>query len=497
MKAGPPLTKARYLRGAQCGLNLWYSLNRDDVLPAGDEAQAQNVQGNETREWAKKVFPQASEIDNFLTGDAAAEATRSLVEAGQEVIFKAAAVHAADGSCSRVDVLRKISGTEEWDLIDIKGSTSVKDYHVDDLAFQYRVFTGAGYNIARCLVMLVDRDYVRHGAVDAAGLFRFDDVTGIAVEKQAEVSLKALELGKIMVSASAPGIRIGAQCHKPFPCSFHDHCWKDVPDYSLYDIFSAKKADAFVEDLGSCKIERLPEVEIPGGAKGIDVRSYLRGQLYIEPENIRGFLDRLRHPLYFLDYETIGPAVPVFEGTRPFQTVPFQFSLHVEAQPGAGLQHFSFLHRARTDPRPFLAEALVRLCGSTGSVITYNQAFEEGVNRELMLAFPEHAAAIAAINARMVDLLVPFRKRWLYHPDQRGSASIKKVLPAFTTLTYEGLGIGNGLDASRQYADFMAGRLANDQQATLFHDLEAYCSLDTLAMKALLDVLAQKIATPS
>ncbi len=150
------------------------------------------------------------------------------------------------------------------------------------------------------------------------------------------------------------------------------------------------------------------------------------------------------------------------------------------------------MHREQSDPRPSFIKALIRLCGNAGSVVTYNQAFEEGVNKGLMEAFPEYAAQIAAINARMVDLLIPFKKRWLYHPSQNGSASIKKVLPAFTTQTYDGMGISNGLDASSQYADFMQNGLSDTDRETLFQNLTEYCYLDTYAMKVLVDVLRGK-----
>lgn len=320
------------------------------------------------------------------------------------------------------------------------------------------------------------------------------DITAQVWAKQPEIEATAPELMKVLESKEEPSVKIGARCFKPFECDYIQHCWKAIPDYSIYNVFADKKADVIVESLGSYEVKSLPAELIPTGRKGKDVGSYLSGDIYIEPDNIRKFLEGLQYPLYYLDYETIASAIPIFYGTRPFQTLPFQFSLHIQASPGAELTHYEFLHKEQTDPRRAFIEALIRLCGNKGSIVTYNQAFEEGVNRGLIESFPEYAAGLSAINARMVDLLLPFKNRWLYHPDQQSSASIKKVLPAFTDLSYDGMAIGNGMDASQKYLDFMQGKLPAQATESLWQGLSEYCGLDTFAMKVLVDVLHKKIA---
>ena len=490
------LSKSQYVKGAQCGLNLWYSRNRKDLtLPADTGQQAMFDAGNEVGDWAKRYFPGGVEVRaDYYDSAAGAEATAAFISAGHEVIFEGTAIHPGDGSHSRIDILRKTPDTDGWDLIEVKGSTGVKDYHLDDMAFQYRAFAGAGYKIKRCFMMLIDNQYVRQGAVDPQRLFKLEDITRVVLGKQAEVERTATALSGVLDASEEPQIKIGTRCFRPFECGYIHHCWRDIPDYSIYNVYDAKKAEEMVENLGSYEVSSIPVEKLPNGVKGKDVRSYISGDVYVEPENIRQFLMGLRYPLYYLDYETIGPAVPAFDRTRPFQTVPFQFSLHIEDRPGAELRHFEFLHRERTDPRPALTEALIRLCGSEGSIVTYNQAFEQGVNEDLMRDYPAYATTISAINARMVDLLIPFRKRWLYHPSQHSSASIKKVLPAFTNLSYDGLGIGNGMEASNQYAAFVQNDLPPEERAALWKNLTDYCGLDTIAMKALVDVLKEKSA---
>ncbi len=201
----------------------------------------------------------------------------------------------------------------------------------------------------------------------------------------------------------------------------------------------------------------------------------MSGETIVDQGNIRGFLDQLQYPLYFLDYETVNQAIPPFDGTKPYQQIPFQFSVHIQEEPGAELTHHEYLHKEQSDPRRTFAEQLVELCGQEGSVIVYSQAFEIARNKELAAGFPEYAVAIEAINARIIDLLVPFKKRWLYSPEQKSSASIKAVLPAFTNLSYDDLEIANGSEAMLQYGSFLKGELANEGLPALWDGLTEYC----------------------
>lgn len=489
------LSKSQYVKGCQCPKALWFSLNRGDLTPPVDPAkQAIFDAGNVVGDWVKKYFPGGVEVTApFYDAVAGAAATKAFIAAGHDVIFEATAIHAGDGTHARIDILRKVPGTDTWDMIEVKGSTGVKDYHQDDMSFQYRVFTGAGYRINQCFMMLINNEYVRDGDVDPQRLFKLENITPLVLAKQLEVDGVIPVLAATLQIKDEPQEKIGARCFSPFECDYISHCWQGIPDYNIYNVLTKTKADEVVETLGSYEVKSLPTHLMPKGAKGKDVQSYISGQIECNPEKIREFLATLQYPLYYLDYETIGSAIPIFDSTRPFQAIPFQFSLHVEETPGEELRHHEFLHKDRNDPRAAFIEALIRLCGTQGTVIVYNQAFEEGVNKGLMRDFPQHAAAINAINARMVDLLVPFKSRWLYHPSQHSSASIKKVLPAFTDLSYDGMAIGNGQDASQKYYDFMQGKTAPEKVQELWDGLEEYCGLDTYAMKALLDVLHQKI----
>ncbi len=294
-----------------------------------------------------------------------------------------------------------------------------------------------------------------------------------------------------MLGKNQPAIQIGAQCNKPFACDYQHHCWQHIPDYSVYNIYRGNKVDDIISKIASHDIKDIPANLLPNGLKKIDVEAYQNNQTHIDAENISAWLGKLSYPLYFLDYETIMPAIPLFDKTRPFQQIPFQFSLHIQRDEASDTEndteHVEFLHQQLSDPRQAFAEALVKSCGTTGSVIAYNQSFEKARNRELARDFPQYANALHAINDRVIDLLQPFKKRWLYSPKQQSSASLKSVLPAFTDLSYDDMTIAGGGDAMNDYLDFMQGNIANPDE--LFKNLKQYCKLDTHAMLALMQKL--------
>ncbi|GJL85427.1 MAG: hypothetical protein DHS20C02_12020 [Micavibrio sp.] len=493
MTTEPKLSKSQYLKGLQCPKALWFYRHRKDLAPETDAAtQARFDTGHDIGVLAQQYFEGGVEVTNEywdITG--AITSTEQFVKDGHDIIYEATAMHPVDGSYSRIDILRKVAGTDAWDLIEVKSSTGIKGYHIDDVSLQYHVFYHAGYKIRKCFMMVIDNSYVRDGEIDPQALFKLEDISEHVFAKQSEVEYVAGQLGYVLDRKKEPEAEIGARCNSPFECDYKAHCWKHVPEYSVFNVYAGKKADEIVGHINSFDIQNIPVDLLPGGSKRIDISCFQDDKVHIDEENLRVFLGRLQYPLYYLDYETLGPAIPIFDGTGPYNQIPFQFSLHVQTEPNAKLLHHEFLHKELSDPRRPMTEALIDLCSDNGSVIVYSQTFEEGCNNKLAEAFPEYSTGLQQINQRMVDLLIPFRKRWLYHPAQMGSASIKYVLPAFTDLSYEDMGIANGMEASGQYQAFAEGRLPKPEHETLWNNLSEYCELDTLAMVKLVDVIRE------
>lgn len=486
------ISKSQYIKGLQCPKALWLYRHRKDLAPEiTPEKQALFDTGHEVGELAMQYFGEGVEVTNeYWDVKGAVEVTEQLVKDGQDLIFEATAIHPINGCYARIDILKRVEGSDEWDLIEVKSSTSVKDYHLDDMAFQHHVFYGAGYKIRKCFIMVLDNQYILDGDINPTQLLRLEEITGHVLSKQGEVDAVAGQLGYILERKAEPSVTIGARCFKPFECDYKDHCWSHVPEYSVYNVFQKQKAEEIAQRYG-VTLEKLPDHVRPSGAKALDVESYLNGTTAIDAASIASFLRGVEYPLYFLDYETLMPAIPIFDGTQPFQQIPFQFSVHVQESPGAELEHREYLHKERTDPRRAFADRLIELCGHEGTVLVYNQAFEIARNNELARDFPDLAADIQAINARVLDLLVPFKKRWLYHPNQNSSASIKAVLPTFTDLDYKDMEISHGAEAMLQYGNFMKGQMKEDDLPDLWNNLTEYCKQDTYAMVMLLDVLRE------
>ena len=489
------ISKSQYVKGIQCSKALWLSRNRKDLAPAiTPETQVLFDVGNEIGQLAMACFDRGVEVTNdYWDIKGAIAATQGYIEAGHEVVFEATAMHPLDGTYCRIDVLRRITDSDEWDLIEVKSATGVKPYHLDDMSFQYHVFANAGYKIRTCFMMVIDNGYVRSGELEPPKLFRLQDITDEVLARQGELEAAAVNLSKLVGQQNEPVVQIGTHCKKPFECDFMGHCWHDVPAYSIFDIYNAKKSVEIVREINSYDLADIPDNLLPGGVKQIDIACYLQNRTHRDRDAIEGFVAQLQYPLYYLDYETLSPAVPLFEGTSPYEQVPFQFSLHIEAHPGGNLQHHEFIHKDASDPRRVMSEALIDLCGNRGSVIVYNASFEKGRNNALADNFPEFADDLLAINNRMIDLLVPFKKRWLYHPAQKSSASIKAVLPAFTDISYEKLGITNGAEAAMLYQQFAKGNISDKDIEHLWHDLSKYCEMDTLAMVRLMAVLRETV----
>jgi len=483
------LSKSDYIKGLQCPKALWFSKNRRDLnLPPDDEAKAKFAVGDEVTNLARKCFVDGIKAnDDYFDIEKAATSTKELISKNHPIIFEATAIFDEDKSHARIDILQKNQNSDSFDLIEVKSSTSVKDYHIDDMSFQYHVFTKAGYKIDKCLLMIIDKEYVLEGEVDPSKFFKFEDVSDLVLEKQINLEVAKNQLLKVLENEKEPKIEIGDKCFKPFECGYKYHCWQKIPEYSIFKIYQNKKAEQVAKEICSYDIKDIPANLFPSGAKAIDINCYQENKNHLEKDKIKNWLKKLQYPLYFLDYETIMPAIPVFEGSRPYQQIPFQFSLHIQETQNGELRHFDYLHKEKSDPRKEFAKKLIELCGSFGSVVVYNQSFEKSRNNELAKDFPEYATNLEAINQRVIDLMEPFKNRLIYSPKQQSSYSIKYALPAFTNFNYEGMKIANGSEAMNAYLDFIQGRLSNEEK--LMNDLFNYCKLDTYAMAELLKSL--------
>jgi hypothetical protein len=455
-----------------------------------DSRQALFDAGHEVGRLAQQYFSGGVEItEEFFAIDQAIAATKKAIADGAGVIFEATAA-SDDGAFSRIDVLKKVEDSDCWDLIEVKMSTSVKEYHYDDMALQRYAFTGAGYKIRKSILMHINSQYVRFGDLDVSALFTLEDCTYEVEARLFDAGGNVAELLKIINQEQEPAIAPGDHCYNPFECDYTGHCWPPRPEHSVYDVFRPGwKLNALLSR-NITEIKDIPNDLEMTTRQQIAVDACKTRQVYKDTGKIRQFLEALEYPLYFLDYETVYCPVPLFDRSRPFQQIPFQFSLHIQKEKNGPLIHVEFLHTGKTDPRQDLIIKLVSHCGNKGSIIVYNQAFEKRINDELGQAFPYFRPALNNISARMVDIMVPFRSRYLYHPDMNCSASLKSVLPAFIPeMSYDNLEIGDGGTAAGLYLSCLKDAIPAEEQQKIFDNLRIYCGQDTLAEVKLLEVM--------
>lgn len=479
------LSKSRHIKGLQCLKALWLTTHRPELkTEVSEQQQAVFDSGHEVGHWAQKLFPGGVEVpfDGHSLSDQVA-LTKKLIKEGTNTIFEAA--FSVNNTFVRADILHKRQAG--WLLAEVKAASDFKDAYLHDLAVQYHVLSACGLDVTKSMLLLIDTKYVRNGEIESEKLFKFADLTELVLELQADVG-DQIALQQSVLAEEEPSLDIGPYCLKPEECDFKCHCWAHIPEGSVFEFAGPGKPDSFaLYQQGYVLMEDVPK-------KLLKPRQRQQAELlhspdpHVDEKALKEFLDSLLWPLSFLDFETtFMTPMPLWDGTSPFQPVPFQFSLHVQDQPGGELRHHEFLAESRNDPRPEFLKALLSALPPYGSVLVWNKGFESGIMKGLSKAFPEASTALQDVQDRLVDLMVPFQGRKLYHGKMNGSYSIKKVLPALCPeCSYEGLEIQSGDVAAASWLEMVTTE-DQDRREHLKVSLLRYCELDTLAMVKILN----------
>ncbi|MFC2021094.1 DUF2779 domain-containing protein [Chloroflexota bacterium] len=480
------LSKSRYLLGLQCLKYLWTSFHEPEKIAEPDAATRYLFdQGHLVGELAKKLFPGGVDIpvDDFM---GSIRQTRELLKQ-RRTVFEAAIL--TGNIYSRIDILSP-ANDNEWDIIEVKSATRVKDVDVDDVSFQRFCCQQAGLEIRKCFLAHINNEYVRQGEIVPDQLFITEDITERVEDVAGDIPDKVNTMLEVMAAERCPDVAIGSQCNHPYACPIIE-CRDFLPDYNVLELYrGGQKCFELLND-GVLSIKDIPDTFRLTGSQQIQRMCVLSQQPHTDRALIDSFLNTLKYPLYYLDFETFSTAIPLFNGTRPYRNIPFQFSLHVVVGRESEPEHFSFLAAGKEDPRPEFLSALKKLLGDSGSIVVYNQSFEKGVLKNLGEAFPEYSGWVQGIFGRLVDLLTPFRNFWYYHPGQRGRASLKAVLPALTGKGYRGLNINSGEDASLAFKRVTYGDVSEEEKSRVRKDLEEYCALDTAGMVWIVEVLRE------
>lgn len=479
------LSKSRFIKGLQCHKALWLQTHRPDLQ---DEVSAsQQVvfdAGTNVGILAQSLYPDGVEIPfEGLSVPEQLAMTQDEIKKGTKTIYEAA--FSFDNVFVKVDILHK--GRGGWELYEVKGATEAKEVYLNDIAVQYYVASGAGIKVKKAALVYIDNSYVREGEIDVQGLFAIQNVTKTILEKQPFV-VKELKSMRAILKKDVPAIDIGPHCSDPYACSFQGHCWAHIPSPSVFDFADLGKPDGFkYYKQGIIKMEDVPRDSL-GWRQQLQFDGTLHQKNVIDKKAVQAFIDSLWYPLAFMDFETTCMTpVPLFDGTRPFQSVPFQYSLHWFESPKSKLNHSEFLATGKGDPQKQFLTTLLDSMPKDACVLTWNKGFEGKVLRALADRFPKYRKRIQVIIENLVDLMAPFRSKQIYNWQFEGSYSIKAVLPALIPeLSYDSLNISDGGTAAESWLK-MINTGNTEEQEQINRDLLEYCHLDTLAMVKILE----------
>lgn len=487
------LSKSKLLSYLQCPRRLYLEVKEPQLAQVSAGTKAIMATGNRVGEVARAAYPEGTLIESQTNlGEALRLTSASLAKKPRRPLFEATFQH--DGTLVRADLL--VPEKRHWHLVEVKSSTEVKDYHLADAAIQQHVLRAAGVALGEVCIQFINREFVYPGNGNYFQVKRGGEVNSLFLRQ--EVSADIAPLVRMEVPAWIAGARATLagtmppktdRCSEPFQCPFKGYCYPETTEYPVERLpHIGKKAEA-LRQRGYVDIRDIPDGILTNPKQERVRQATVTGKAFLHA-GAAGMLAKLGWPRYYLDFETIQFAVPIWKGTRPNQQLPFQWSCHVQRKDGS-LGHSEFLDLSGDDPTRAFAEELIAAVGKRGPIFVYNQGFESSRIEELGQRYKDLAPALEAIRERLVDLL-PITRDHYYHPAMKGSWSIKAVLPTIAPdLDYGNLGeVQHGGEAQVAYREAIAPETAPERREQLRSGLLAYCERDTEAMVRLAEFLS-------
>jgi len=490
MNRQPGLSKSRILSHRQCPKRLWLQVYRPELAEEAGDRQAMLVVGNQVGEVARSLFPGGLLIDSDDLSRAQRETAAALAIRPRRTLFEATFSH--QKVLVRADILHPAGNG--YRMAEIKASSQVKPYHMEDAAIQSWVLRETGVRLHRVEIGHINREFIYPGGGDYRGLFSYKEVSKEVKALHQEVAGWVREARRTLARAESPETEPGSQCQEPFPCPFVGHC-DPTPTVEprVCDLAVLPRSPKMLETLqteGFTSLRQVPPERLNNPRHRRMQQAIIAGRPVIEPE-AGEFLRALPYPRYYLDFETMQFAVPVWTGTGPYRQIPFQWSCHVEKKPGGRLQHFGFLAEGHENPCRELVAALLETVGHQGSIFVYSP-FEQQRLAEMAANLPSRMAMeVTKVIGRLVDLL-PLTRNNYYHPEMRGSWSLKAVLPTIAPdLDYTSLAVSDGLMAQVAFQETMHPETTAPRKHELRKQLIEYCHQDTLALVRLVHFLME------
>ena len=493
------LSKTNYLIYQNCEKNAWLKIHKPDVYfkyPTSAFEEGLIETGNEVDKLAQDLYPNGVLVENRKDFDY----TKKLVEEKTPVIYQP--VFQTDKYQIACDIIVWDEETQSYDIHEVKASNSgdpkkkkrKNDLYIKDLAFQYITMKEVGLPIGKLFLRRLNPDYTRQGELDINEFFTKEDFTKSVLEKEEFIKEEMLLAYNYLKQENEPSgncscITKGRNAH----CTTFAYSNPNVPSYSVHDITRIGLSKRKLEDLidsGIFNILDVPDEFKLSEKQENQIRVAKQKTEIIDREGIQDFLDTIKYPIAFFDYETFPSAIPRFEGYHPYNQIPFQFSVHILEKPGGELKHKEFIYTESGNPDLPLIKALQDLIPNKGSVIVWYKSFEMTRNKELGERNPEYKNFLQNLNDRIIDLEDPFKAQFYVLPEFKGKTSIKYILPALAPeLSYKNMNIQEGATASNTWNKISLGELTKEEAEKQTENLLRYCELDTYAMVRILEVL--------
>jgi len=483
------LSKSKYIAGCQCLKRLYLQVHQPKLAAEPDDSAESIIeQGREVGMLARQLFPGGVEVRSTRL-DQAIRATKELV-ANAEVPAIFEGVFEGDGVLVRVDVLQRRE-ENRWRLVEVKSTTDLRDHHVEDVGIQSYVLLFSGVKLASVWLAHINREYVLNDTtLDPRQFFLFRNLTDRVKNLRPELVIRLRAQVNMLAMPTPPEVPTGQHCVSPVVCEFFDLCNPEKPsDYVGYLPRLHASAMEKLEEMGIESVQQIPaNFELSDIQRRACV-AIQTGEPWFSAD-LKKELESLKYPRYFMDFETVNPAIPRFSGMRPYDHLPFQWSVHVQRQPDSAPEHFEFLAMDNSDPRsPFISSLCDALGDEGGTIVTYNEQFESQRLWELSGWLPAYTDRIRRIQSRLWDLL-PVVRNHVYHPAFGGSFSLKAVLPALVPeMTYQGMEVPNGQVAGLAWESIIRDSATESERQAKRKALLEYCGQDTLALVKLLEAL--------
>jgi hypothetical protein len=477
------LSKSKMLSGFQCPKRLYLEIHRPELAEQSEHTERLFSNGHLVGDIARKAQPKGTLIGHTTDLNTALTQTAAELNGkGSMTLFEPAFQHG--GALVRADIFSRKGARHH--VVEVKSSSTVKDYHLNDAAIQYWVISGAGYPVSSISIAYVDNTFVYAGDGDYRGLLKQVNVTDDILEYAEQVPAWIMEFQK-MLAGKVPKIETGPQCSDPFGCPFLGHCSKGQPEYPVDLLPRGGKVVAALRAAGYRDLKKVPGSMLETSKHKLVWRVTKSGKPEIDPR-VRKFVRDYAYPRFYLDFETISFAVPIWKGTRPYEQLPFQWSCHIERE-GGELTHREFIDASGTAPMRAFTESLIKVFGSSGPILAYSH-FEKTIIKSLAVRFPDLDVPLNKLIARIKDLRIVTENGY-YHPAMKGSWSLKSVLPTVAPdLRYAGE-VQDGGEAQGAYMEIIDAATTQERRDALTRELMEYCKTDTLAMVKLARVFAR------